>query len=150
MAEPIGIASGLLTLAAFAFQASLSLYRVVDSFQSNKKIIRELKVELEALDGVLKSLQEAIANHIINLPALELPLRSCGQDCVEFEALIVKCTAHSGGSRTSFRDWAKLTYMGDDIVGFKNMLAGYKSTISIALGDANVYVLMIPTSYNPN
>jgi len=31
--------------------------------------------------------------------------------------------------------------MGDDIAGFKNMLAGYKSTISIALGDANLYVL---------
>lgn len=30
--------------------------------------------------------------------------------------------------------------MGDDIVGFKNMLAGYKSTVIIALGDANLFV----------
>ena len=140
MAEPIGIASGLVALATFAFQSSVSLCGVIASFQSNKKIIRELKEELEALDGVLQSLRQATANNVIDLPALILPLLRCGQACQEFEAVIVKCTAHSNGSRTSFRDWAKLTYMGDDIAGFKDMLAGYKSTISIALGDANLYV----------
>lgn len=31
--------------------------------------------------------------------------------------------------------------MGSDISWFKNILAGYKSTINIALGDANLYVL---------
>jgi hypothetical protein len=140
MAEPIGIASGLVALASFAFQSSLSLYRAVDSFQSNKRIIRELREELESLEGVLKSLQEATTENAVDLPALKLPLLRCGQACREFEALIAKCTTHSGGSKTSIRDWAKLTYMGDDIVGFKNMLAGYKATINIALGDANMYV----------
>jgi hypothetical protein len=140
MAETIGIASGLVALASFAFQSSLSLYRVVDSFKSNKRIVRELREELEALDGVLQSLQQATVDNVIDLPALKLPLLRCGQACYEFETVIVKCTAHSGGSRTSFRDWAKLTYMGDDILGFKNMLAGYKMTINIALGDANLYV----------
>jgi hypothetical protein len=140
MADPIGIASGLLALASFAFHSSVSLCQVIGSFQSNKRVIRELKEELEALDGVLQSLQQATVNSIIDIPALKLPLLRCGQACQEFETLIVKCTAHSGGSRTSFRDWAKLTYLGDDIIGFKNMLAGYKATISIALGDANLYV----------
>ncbi len=140
MAEPIGIAFGLLSLVAFAFQSSVSLYRVIESFQNNKRVILELKEELEAIDEVLQSLQQATANNVTDLPALKLPLLRCGQACNHFEAVIVKCTAHSCGSRTSFRDWAKLKYMGDDIVGFKNMLAGYKSTISIALGNANLYV----------
>jgi len=140
MAEVIGIASGLLTLAAFAFQSSVSLYQVIESFQSNQRIIRELKEELEALDGVLTSLREATTNNSTGLTALKLPLLRCGKACKDFEAVITKCTAHSSGSRTSFRDWAKLKYMGGDIVGFKNMLAGYKSTISIALCDANLYV----------
>jgi len=138
MAEPIGIASGLLALTIFAFNSSVALYQVVDSFQSNKRVVRELKEELKSLDDVLQSLREATANHQADLATLKLPLFRCGQACKDFEAVIAKCTAHSGGSKTSFRDWAKLTYMGDDIVGFKNMLAGYKSTISIALGDANL------------
>lgn len=140
MAEVIGIASGIVALTSFAFQSSVSLYQVVDSFKTNRKNIRALKDELEALEAVLKSLREATANSIIDIPALKLPLYRCGQACREFEAVIVKCTTHSGGTRTSFRDWAKLRYMGDDVLGFKEMLAGYKSTISIALADANLYV----------
>lgn len=138
MADPISIASGLLALATFALQSSKSLYQAVESFQSNGRTIRELREELEALDGVLQSLYQAAAKSNSDLTGLKLPLFRCGKACRDFEAMIIKCTAHSGGSRTSFRDWAKLKYMGDDIIGFKNMLAGYKSTISIALGDANL------------
>jgi len=139
MAEAIGIASGLLALAKFAFTSSVSLCQAVESFQNNQRTIRELKEELEALNGVLRSLQEAAANNSADLKGLNLPLFRCGKPCKDFGAVIIKCTAHSGGSRTSFRDWAKLKYMGGDIAGFKNRLAEYKSTISIALGEANLY-----------
>lgn len=138
MAEPIGTTSGLLALAVFAFNSSVSLYQAVESFRSNQRTIRELKEELEALNGVLQPLQDEAANSNSSLEGLKLPLLCCGKACKDFEALIVRCTEHSDGSRTSFRDWAKLKYMGADIAGFKNMLAGYKSTISIALGDANL------------
>ena len=100
--------------------------------------MRELREELEALNEVLKSLQETATNTNADLTTLQRPLIRCGKACKDFEAVIDKCTEHSGGPRTSFRDWAKLKYMGDDITGFKNMLAGYKSTIIIALGDANM------------
>jgi hypothetical protein len=140
MPDPIGIASGILTLVLFAFQSSQALYQAVSSFQSNQRIVRELKEELEALDGVLQALRETATDAEADFAALKFPLLRCGKACQDFEAVIVKCTSHSDGSRTSFRDWAKLRYMGDDIVGFKNMLAGYKSTIAIALGDANMYV----------
>jgi len=141
MAEPISLASGIVTLATFAFTSSVSLFQVVESFQNNQRTIRELKEELEALNGVLLSLQEAAATNGASLQGLNLPLLRCGKACKDFEAVIIKCTAHSGGSRASFRDWAKLKYMGDDIAGFRDMLAGYKSTISIVLGDAKLFVL---------
>ena len=140
MADPIGIASGLLTLATFALKSSVSLYYAVESFRSSQRVIRELKEELNALNGVLLSLQETAATNDANVKGLNLPLFRCGKACEDFEQVIIKCTAHFGGSRTSFREWAELKYMGDDIIGFKNMLAGYKSTISIALGDANLFV----------
>lgn len=138
MAEPIGIASGLLALAAFAFQSSTQLYQLFQSFQSHQRVVRELREELEDLNGVLRSLQETAASTDADLTTLKLPLLRCGKACKDFEAMIVRCTANSSGSRTSFRDWAKLKYMGDDIGEFKTMLAGYKSTISIALGNANM------------
>jgi hypothetical protein len=139
MAEPIGIASGLLALSGFAFQASITLYKMVQSFQFHPKQIRDLEEELEALSGVLGSLTETVSTTIdIDLSALELPLLRCGNVCKDFEQEIIKCSSRSGGSRTSFRDWAKLRYMGDNIDGFRQLLAGYKSTINIALTDANL------------
>ncbi|KAF3027228.1 hypothetical protein E8E12_000140, partial [Didymella heteroderae] len=69
------------------------------------------------------------------LPALDLPLRRCGSACDEFLQELQKCCSRSGGDRHSFRDWAKLRYMGDNIDDFKDSLAAYKSTINIALND---------------
>ena len=45
MAEPIGIASGLLALASFAFQSSITLYQTVQSFKFHPKQLRDLKDE---------------------------------------------------------------------------------------------------------
>jgi hypothetical protein len=139
MAEPIGLASGLLALAGFAFQASITLYQTVQSFKFHPKQLRDLNDELQALTGVLGSLTETVsASTDVDLSALDLPLLRCGNACKEFEREILKCSSRSGGSRTSFRDWAKLRYMGDNIDGFRQLLAGYKSTINIALADASL------------
>ena len=139
MAEPIGVASGLLALAIFAFQSSIALVKTVQSFNIHPKRVRDLREELEALISVLSSLTETVdANTEVDLSALNLPLLRCGNACKEFEQEIMKCSSRSGGNRTSFRDWAKLKYMGDDIDGFRQLLAGYKSTIIIALTDANL------------
>jgi len=139
MAEPIGLASGLMALAGFAFQASITLYQTVKSFQFHPKQLRDLEQELEALSGVLSSLTETVsATTGVDLSALDLPLLRCGNACKEFEQEIMKCSSRSGGNRTSFRDWAKLRYMGDNIDGFRQLLAGYKSTINIALTDASL------------
>ena len=143
MAEPIGIASGLLALATFTIHSSGSLYRAIRSFQNNHRTIGELREELEALRGVLESLYETAAKNDADLTALKLPLFRCGKACGDFETVINKSTAHSSETKTSFRDRAKLKYMGEDITGFKNMLAGYKSTISIVLADINLSVIYV-------
>ena len=63
--------------------------------------------------------------------------------CSDFEQEILKCSADTTENRTSFRGWARLKYMGEDIDGFRRLLASYKLTISVALTDATLYVLAI-------
>jgi hypothetical protein len=139
MAEPISLASGLLTLTAFAFQSSITLYNTIQSFKSHSSRVRDLGNELKDLGGVLSSLSDTVsATNGVDLSSLELPLLRCGNACKEFEQELLKCSSRSTGGRTSFRDWAKLTYMGENIDGFKRLLAGYKATITIALNDANL------------
>ena len=139
MAEPIGVASELIALAAFAFKSSVALCSTVKSFQFHPQRVRDLVEQLEALSAVLHALTETVSTTTdVDLSALELPLQRCGDACGEFEGEILACLKRSNGSRTSFRDWAKLKYMGDDIDSFRHMLAGYQSTINIALTDANL------------
>jgi Fungal N-terminal domain of STAND proteins len=139
MAEAIGVASGLLALATFAFQSSVTLFKTVQSFQFHPKRVRDLLEELQALSGVLSSLTKTVgAATDVDLSSLDLPMLRCGNACKEFEQEIMKCSSRSGGGRTSFRDWAKLKYMGDDIDSFRQLLSGYKSTIIIALTDASL------------
>ena len=139
MAEAIGLAAGLLALATFAFQSSVTLRNTIQSFQSHPKRVRDLIEELEALSGVLGPLIETVnATTDVDLSPLDLPLLRCGHACKEFEQELLKCSSRSGGSRTSFRDWAKLRYMGDDIDNFRRLLAGYKLTIAVALIDVNL------------
>ena len=95
--------------------------------------------ELNALGSVLSSLNETLeAVTDVDFSALEIPLKRCGTTCQEFERELSKCSSRSGSGRSSFRDWAKLRYMGEDIDGFRRLLAGYKVTVSIALTDAHL------------
>ncbi|KAF2622113.1 hypothetical protein BU25DRAFT_326195, partial [Macroventuria anomochaeta] len=139
MADPISLASGVLTLVIFAHKSCLTLYTTIQSFKTHPKRVRDLIEELEALISVLESLSDTMRLHTdVDLPALDLPLRRCGSACEEFLQELQKCCSRSGGDRQSFRDWAKLRYMGDNIDDFKDSLAAYKSTINIALTDVQL------------
>ncbi|KAI9147398.1 hypothetical protein HJFPF1_12418 [Paramyrothecium foliicola] len=139
MADPLSVVSGLLAIVTATIQSSKVLYQTIQSFRDHPRSVRQLIAELGALDGVLKSLEEFAGGEPLVLVPLKLPLEQCAKACADFYVLISKCTKHSArhGS-TSFRDWARLRYMDSDINGFTAMLAGYKSTIAIALADANL------------
>ena len=121
MGDPLSIASGVLALSIFAFNSSVSLYEFVQSFQDSGKKIRELRRELEALRNILNSLQQLATKDEVRFEALCLPLLRCGQACEEFEEVIANCTKHSTDSKASFRDWAKLRYLGGSIEEFKDL-----------------------------
>ncbi|KAF3909334.1 hypothetical protein ABW20_dc0110549 [Dactylellina cionopaga] len=143
--DPVSLTSGILTFVVFALHASRRLYETIDGIKSNKKIVHELCEELEALQGVLASLEQTLKDSKEDLKALELPLQRCGKACEEFEATIAKCTSNSGGIK-AIRDWAKVQYLGNDITGFRVLLAGYKSTITIAICDVNVRTTAVTSS----
>lgn len=139
MAETIGLATGLLALTSFALNSSVTLCNTIQSFKHHSKRARDLHDELDDLNGVLKKLTETVSTTVdAESSGLEHPLRRCGSACKEFEQEILKCTSRTGENRKSFRDWAKLMYMGDNIDGFRQTIAGYKATINIALVDANL------------
>ncbi|KAL0937440.1 uncharacterized protein CTRU02_207171 [Colletotrichum truncatum] len=139
MAEPIGVASGAVTFASLAFKSSIALYNAIQGYRKHTSKVQSLLDELKALSEVLRLLTETIDEYPdIDFSALELPLQQCDEGCKAFKEELLKCSSRSTGDRTSFRDWAKLQYLGDGIGEFTQIIANYKSTINIALAEAQI------------
>ncbi|KAF9765000.1 hypothetical protein IL306_002696 [Fusarium sp. DS 682] len=91
MADCLGIASSIASLAVFAYKSSNALYTTIRDFQSQDKNARALKNELADLRGVLQSLAETVDNNDdVNFDALKLPLLRCGKTCEEYGDLIAR------------------------------------------------------------
>lgn len=135
--DPLSVSSGVLTLVVSALQSSKVLHRTISSLRDNQRTVRELREELEALNGVLETLQEVVSYTDVDFALLRFPLLRCGQACKDFEAVIVEDTARPNGSQTGFRDWAKQKHMGD-ISDFRNRLVEYKTTFEIVLAKENM------------
>ncbi|KAH7308417.1 hypothetical protein B0I35DRAFT_491469 [Stachybotrys elegans] len=140
MAEPIGVASGIVALATFAFKSGSKLRDEIRSFKCLPRQVRELLTELSGLTLVLQRLSETGDLGLdVDLAALRLTLEQCQQACDNVKTELLTYCSQSGLDRTSFRDWLKLKYSGGDgIESFRQQLIGYKSTITVALSFANL------------
>ncbi|KAM5355045.1 hypothetical protein ACJ41O_001691 [Fusarium nematophilum] len=143
--EPFSTSASVIAVAGFALKASTTLYGIIRGYQSQNKDARALKSEVNDLNVVLELLLETVSsNPTLDFKGLELPLQRCGDACEDYAKLIARCTKHSDGSRPSVRDWITQKYLQGDINDFKAMLETYKSTINIALANANLCITAIP------
>lgn len=139
MVDPFSTSCAIITLVTFAFSTALTLSETIKDFKGHNSKTRALQKELEDLTKVLKALLETInENPEINFDNLRSLLSRCGKACGEHGKLIARFTRHSDQSHTSIRDWFKRKSLQGDITDFKQTLAGYKSTISIALANVNM------------
>ncbi|KAJ5755875.1 hypothetical protein N7533_005418 [Penicillium manginii] len=79
-------ASAITTFVTLALEGTLVLYQTIQSLQSREKVIRELRQELEALQGVLQTLWGSTDNLDVDLASLEQPLTRCKNACGDFNA----------------------------------------------------------------
>jgi hypothetical protein len=139
MADAVSVTSGLISLAGIALQASTSLHETLKKSKSRKKIVCELRYELESLSDTLQVLSRVVVGKEAQLTVLTLPLQRLGIMCTEFGRIISENVPPEESQRSSF-NWAKLFYMGGDITDLRNNLATYRATIDLSIGSATVYV----------
>lgn len=132
MADPISVSSGIITLALFAFNCSVSLYDTVKSLQDPPKVIRDLQRELDEFSRATDSLRSIAVKDEENFHALRLCLLDCGEACKDFEQLVTALSRHSTETRINIVDWAKLRLKTQEILRLKDKLAMYRDTINIA------------------
>ena len=139
MADPVGTATGILALTTFTYKSTVTLFELVKSFKHHNSRVRELSDELISLKNILASLAETIqAIPDVDLSALRIPLQRCAPAVKAFDEALLRWSDPAVKDRRSYRDWARLRYMGEDLDGFRRLLATYKVTINIALTDATL------------
>lgn len=140
MAEAVGLASGLLTLVVFAFDASKSLYEAISSFKSQRQTIKDILADLSALVTVVTTIRERAQQPTgaAKLEPLRQPLECCATTCKEMREMLHACSSHSKDGQTSVRDWLKMQYREKSFDDMKNQLSSYKTTLVIAFQSINM------------
>lgn len=134
MAEVVGLTSGLLTVIAFAFNASRSVYETLSSFNSRRDAVRAIQADLGSLVAVLSSIRDQAQNssNVEKFEPLRQPAYSCATICEELREMLDLCMAHSTDEHSSVRDWLKMQYHEKSFDDMKKRLASYKAILSIA------------------
>ncbi|KAK1990047.1 hypothetical protein LX36DRAFT_648413 [Colletotrichum falcatum] len=140
MADPITITTAL----GSAVKACVALHSAIRGFGDQNKDVRALKAEISGLRHSLNSLKRTIETHAsLDFGALQQPLQLCGTVCEDYGQIIARCTGHSDdATRPSVQGWMTQTYLQGEN-DFRAMLAAYKSTINIALANANIRIAAI-------
>jgi hypothetical protein len=150
MSDPLSVTAGIIAVVTAAIQATSALYDTIESFKTYPKRVRELRNQLSALANVLRSLLELAEHDDTICPLLEAPLRQCCVACEEFKILLEDCRRSSRNGKPNFAEWMKLRYKNGDIVSFIESLAMYKSTVGIAVADANLWVPALSQALGPD
>ncbi|KAJ5474094.1 hypothetical protein N7475_003660 [Penicillium sp. IBT 31633x] len=136
MADPLSITASVLAVITAAVQSTKSLCETVKRFKDRNKTLRRLQDELEDLTRIFDSLIHVINAEASILALLQGPIDRCSQVCREFEQSMQDFNKKS---KTGFRDWTKMEFMRGDINEFIDVIAGYKSTISVGLGTITMH-----------
>ncbi|KAL4888139.1 hypothetical protein BDV59DRAFT_148234 [Aspergillus ambiguus] len=136
MADPLSITASMLAVITAAVHSTQSLHGTIKRFRDRDKTLRRLQNELEDLMNILSSLGQVTDADLSMMALLKSPIERCSQICREFEDAM---EGFSGKSTTGFRDWAKMEFMRGDINEFIDIIAGYKSTISVGLGTITIH-----------
>jgi hypothetical protein len=149
MAEPVGLAASVITVAVLAHDSSKKLFELINDFRDASQTLSDLRVDLEAVQQLLQSLMNALKdtdNVILSdglktfLLDLKPSMEACSKACDEFAAKLEKITSHSTKNLVSPWDKVRLLFEEKRIAAFRYRRGSHKLTISIALGLATMYV----------
>lgn len=144
MAE-IGVAASIVGIATAAVQSAQLLHTTIENIKDAPKAVQSVKVDLQSLTSVLHNLQSACRSdeHQITLSSeVEAAVENCKTACEDFQTLLGRWTKHSTEDKTFWTERWRVGLFGHErITTFKGRLSDYKSTLTVALSTATMYVL---------
>lgn len=139
MADPLSVVASLLAVATAGVQSTQSLKAAIKRYKSRDEILHRLLDRVEDTEKILSTLTQVLEDgtpqpvtHPDSSVAglLRGPVERCSTVCREFEEVMEK---FSRKSKTNILDWTKMEFRRGDINQFIEIVAEYKSTISLGL-----------------
>jgi Fungal N-terminal domain of STAND proteins len=148
MGEPVELTASIVEIAILACRSSNSLYELIDRIREAPKALKDLNADLLSFQQLLGSLEEEIRGtpdaslsdqFKQRLEEIKPTLEECSKACGEFKAKLSRITSNSNKDHTSVSDKVKLQFKEKEIIAFRSKLAGYNTTLNMALAFAPSY-----------
>jgi len=147
MPEPLTIVTGVLSIVGNVWKISKDVYELIDGIKNAPAHIKAVSQDVRGLYVVLGALQQLLVKieekelPPAAMPVFELldePMNNCLTAFVELQKKINKYTKRTGAINESYwkRSWWFFTEKDTNV--YRVHLAAYKSTVTIALGAANL------------
>jgi len=144
MAEVLAVAASAVGIATAALQSIQFLLNTIDNMKDAPNAVKTIKVDLQAVDPVLRQLDTALQgdnSQVVLSDEIKSAVDNCDRACKAFQTLLDHWMKHSTGDKTFWMDRWRVGLFGQErIKTFKGQLNDCKSTLTVALSTASVYV----------
>lgn len=135
MVEPFSLCEAITLLTSVI----VTIRRLIKEYDSYPEVVERLMVDLSCLEKILSGLLPIVKNDTSQkYAALEMPVKECQNLCHGFETLLAETTKNGKtrvGRMRGFVDWK---IKSSDVQSFSEAIATMKSTLSVAVGAANL------------
>ena len=142
MADPLSVAASVVGITTAAIQSVHFLSTTVDNIKGAPDAIRNIRVDLKAIESALQNLETAFNSNdqtIDVTTSIQSAVKSCESACSDFQTQLQRWMRHSSEDRTFWMDRWKVGLFGQERVKtLKSRLNDCKGTLTIALSTASM------------
>ena len=144
MADGLSIVGSVVGIATAVVQSIQFLIATIDNIKDAPDTIRNIKLDLQAVEPVLRNLSTAAQSDGTQI-TLSAEVRSatenCSRACTAFQSLLDHWMRHSTEGKTFWMDRWRVGLFGQEkIKTFKGQLNDCKSTLTVALSTSTMCV----------
>lgn len=142
MADGLGATASVVGIAAAAVQSVQFLSATIDNIKDAPNIIRNINLDLRAVEPVLRKLDTASqsdGSQIVLSAEVKSAVENCNRACTDFQMLLSGWMKHSTEEKIFWADRWRVGLFGQErIKTFKAQLSDCKSTLNVTLQTAHI------------
>ena len=144
MRDPLSVTASVVGITTAALQSAQFLAKIIDNVKDAPGTVKDISTDLRAVEPVLQDLKRAVQDdpsQVILSNQIGLAVENCDRACKAFQLQVERWMKHSKEDKIFWIYRWKIGLFGQErIKTFKEQLSDCKSTLSVALSTATLFV----------